>query len=67
SISRIHDQLSLPKKGASREEVLLRRRMLATTYSYFVSFGVSYTFGSIYTNIVNPRFGGGGSSYVVLY
>ncbi len=67
SVSRIHDQLSLPKKNASREEVLLRRRMLATTYSYFVSFGISYTFGSIYTNIVNPRFGSGRGAYVMYF
>jgi len=60
NISRIRDQLGLPLAGASQEEVLLRRRELATTYSYFVSFGVSYTFGSIYSNIVNPRFGNGG-------
>jgi hypothetical protein len=53
----IHDQLSLPAFGASPEEILLQRRELATTYSYYASVGVSYTFGSIYSNIVNPRFG----------
>ena len=63
NISRIHDQLGLPLAGASQEEVLLRRRELATTYSYFISFGFSYTFGSIYSNIVNPRFGSGGGGY----
>jgi hypothetical protein len=55
--SRIHDQLSLAKAGASLDEVLLRRRQQATNYSYFVSVGVGYTFGSIFTNVVNPRFG----------
>lgn len=54
--SQIHDQLSLPKAGASPEEVLLRRKELATTYSYFVSFGISYSFGSLFTNVVNTRF-----------
>jgi len=60
--SRIHDQLGLVKGDASLEEILLRRRQLATTYNYFVMVGLSYTFGSIYTNVVNPRFGrtGGG-------
>ena len=57
SISRIHDQLSLPKGEATEEEVLLQRRELATSYNYWASVGVSYTFGSIYNNIVNPRFG----------
>ncbi len=57
NISMIHDQLSLPLRGASQEEVLLRRKELATTYSYYISFGISYSFGSIYNNVVNPRFG----------
>jgi hypothetical protein len=60
--SRIHDQLSLVAGVASLEEILLQRRQLATSYSYFASFGISYTFGSIYTNVVNPRFGRSGSS-----
>ena len=48
------------RDGATTEEVLLRQRQLATGYQYFVNFGVSYSFGSILNNIVNPRFGGGG-------
>ncbi|NQU82156.1 MAG: hypothetical protein HQ543_11610 [Bacteroidetes bacterium] len=56
----IHDQLSLVKGGASTEEILLQRKELETSYSYFTQFSVSYTFGSIYNNVVNPRFGGGG-------
>lgn len=58
SASRIRDQLSLRKGDASEDEVLLRRRELETSYDYYVSFGISYTFGSIYNNVVNPRFGG---------
>ncbi|MDZ7386292.1 MAG: hypothetical protein ONB07_09260 [candidate division KSB1 bacterium] len=52
----LRDQLSLPRRGASLEEVLLRQRQLETSYNYFVSFGISYTFGSIYSTVVNPRF-----------
>jgi len=55
--SRIHDQLSLARRGATHEEILLRRKELATNYSYHLSVGLSYTFGSIYSNVVNPRFG----------
>jgi hypothetical protein len=55
--SRIHDQLSLIKGDASLDEILLHRRQLATGYNYFVMCGLSFTFGSIYTNVVNPRFG----------
>jgi len=58
--SRIHDQLSLPKEEASLDEILLQRKELATNYDYFLSVGFSYTFGSIYSNVVNPRFGGRG-------
>jgi len=56
--ARVHDQLSLEKGGATSEEILLRRKELATDYSYFLYFGLSYTFGSIYNNVVNPRFSG---------
>jgi hypothetical protein len=56
----VHDQINLPKEGASLAELLTRRRELESQYQYFVSFGFSYTFGSIYNNVVNPRFGGGG-------
>jgi hypothetical protein len=55
--SKIRNQISLPKGTASLEEVLLQRRQLETGYQFWGSFGVSYSFGSIYNNIVNPRFG----------
>lgn len=60
SVGLIHDQLFLPKAGASEQQVLLRQRQLATSYNYFTFFGLSYTFGSKFANIVNPRFEGGG-------
>ena len=57
---RTRDQIYLPRGQASTEEILLRQRQLLTGYQYFFDFGFSYTFGSIFNNIVNPRFGGGG-------
>ena len=54
--SLIHDQLSLPKGDATKEEILTRQQQLATDYSYYTRLGISYTFGSTYNNIVNPRF-----------
>ncbi|MEE4215755.1 MAG: hypothetical protein V2I34_11870 [Bacteroidales bacterium] len=60
SFAFIHNQVSLVKGGASSEETLLRRKELETNYNYFMHLGFSYTFGSIYNNVVNPRFGGGG-------
>jgi hypothetical protein len=56
SYSRIRDQINLRRGAATPEEVLLRQRQLATGYSYFMGFGVTYRFGSIYNNVVNPRF-----------
>jgi len=56
SISLIHNQIHLPKKDASYEEILLRQKQIASNYSYYMSAGLSYTFGSIYNNVVNPRF-----------
>ena len=52
----VRDQLSLPKGEASLEEILLRQRELATNYSLSTSIGLTYTFGSKFTNIVNTRF-----------
>ncbi len=59
--ARIRDQLSLPKGEASLEDVLLKLTQLETSYSYFFIVGLSFTFGSIFTNVVNPRFGSSGS------
>jgi hypothetical protein len=56
SIAAVHDQISLPRGDASLEDVLLHRKMQATEYTFYTSFGFSYTFGSIYNNVVNPRF-----------
>ena len=58
SMESVRDQISLPASEATNEEVLVNQRQLATSYRYFMFFGVSYTFGSIFSPIVNPRFGG---------
>lgn len=58
SISTVRDQLYIPARDLTDEEVLLRRRALETDYRWSFSFGISYQFGSIYNNVVNPRFGG---------
>ncbi len=66
--SLIHDQIGLVKGDVATEEILLRRKELATQYQYFTSFGLTYTFGSIYNNVVNPRFGnsGGGGMTITM-
>jgi hypothetical protein len=50
------DQLFLVKGDATPEEVLARRRQLASGYTYYTSFGLQYRFGSNINNVVNPRF-----------
>jgi hypothetical protein len=55
SYQRINDQLALPRGDASLEDILLERRRLATSYRGSGNIGLSYTFGSIYSNVVNPR------------
>ncbi|HQX83208.1 MAG TPA: hypothetical protein PKW63_15685, partial [Vicinamibacterales bacterium] len=56
--SRIRDQISLPRRDATSEEVLLRLRELQSGYEVQFSFGITYSFGSLFNNVVNPRFGG---------
>jgi hypothetical protein len=56
SYQRINDQLALPRGDASLEDILLDRRRLATSYRATGNMGLSYTFGSIFSNVVNPRF-----------
>lgn len=55
--SRVRDQLSLPGGGATKDEILLELKRLATGYELRLEAGLNFRFGSIYSNIVNPRFG----------
>ncbi len=57
--SAIHDQVALPRGEVTLEEILLRRRELASGYRYSAEIGLSYRFGSVFSNVVNPRFGDG--------
>lgn len=52
----IRDQVYLPRGEQDAVDVLLRRRALLSGFQYHMNLGVSYTFGSIYNNVVNPRF-----------
>jgi hypothetical protein len=62
-VTRVQDLISVPAGERTPEDVLLRRKQLQTDYRYFTHFGLSYTFGSVFMNVVNPRLqesGGGG-------
>ena len=62
---RLRDQIYLSAAGATRDEILTRQQQLATGYSYWGGLGLSYTFGSIYSSVVNPRFGGSGGTMII--
>jgi hypothetical protein len=55
-IAHINDQLNLKKGDISEAERLLQLREQATKYRVGGGIEIIYTFGSIYNNIVNPRF-----------
>ncbi|MHB8854312.1 MAG: hypothetical protein ACYC6P_13285 [Ignavibacteriaceae bacterium] len=57
--SKIQDQISLPLASETLENLLTQNVQIQTNFSYWGGFGISYSFGSIYNNVVNPRFGGG--------
>jgi hypothetical protein len=50
------DQINIRLNGASQEEVLLQQQELQTDFEFNAFMGLSYRFGSIYNNVVNPRF-----------
>ena len=59
-IAHINDQVNLKKGDISEADRLLELRELSTEYRIQGGIGLRYTFGSIYNNVVNPRFGFGG-------
>ena len=56
-VSYINNQLNLAIGDLSEAERLLRLKQQATNFYLQGGIGLSYTFGSIYNNVVNPRFG----------
>ena len=49
----ILDQIYLPRRDAIDEEILVRQRQLATDYEWQFRIGITYSFGSIFNNVVN--------------
>lgn len=56
NVARVKDQINLPAGELTPEEILLQQRLLGTAFEYRTRISFSYTFGSIFNNIVNPRF-----------
>jgi hypothetical protein len=63
----IHDQFYVPKEGISRDNVLLRQSQQRTRFSQFFFVGLTYSFGSVLNNVVNPRFGSGGGGNFIFF
>jgi hypothetical protein len=56
-VAYINDRLNLAKGELSEAERLLRLKQQESSYELWSGLSLSYTFGSIYNNVVNPRFG----------
>ena len=51
-----NNQINLPAGNLTVEEILLRQQQIKSGYNYFFNMGFSYTFGSMFNTVVNPRF-----------
>ncbi len=56
SVGLPRDQIYLPKRDLSEQDLLLRRHEVATQYTYWTNFGLTYRFGAKANNVVNTRF-----------
>jgi hypothetical protein len=65
SFARVKDQIYLPIADIDDIDRLTGRVELGTDYEYSVRVGFSFTFGSVFNNVVNPRIrtGGGGRRF----
>ena len=61
--SLIRDQIYLPRRDATDAEILVRQRQLATNYEWQFRIGFTYSFGSIFNNVVNSRFAGSSGGF----
>ena len=65
NVARIKDQIYIRAGRLTPEEILLGLRERGTDYEYELELGFSYSFGSVFNNVVNPRLqlGGGGRNF----
>lgn len=67
--SRVRDQIYLSREEVDPEEVFTGEREFATDFEFFTRVGLSYTFGSDLSDVVNTRFDelGGGDGGVIFF
>lgn len=63
NIARIQDQIFLSAGGLTPEEIFIGQREIGTDYEYSMEVGLSFTFGSLFNNVVNPRLRSGGNDF----
>ena len=63
NIARIKDQIYLSAAGLDENEIIVGQRRLGTDFEYEVELGLSFTFGSVFNNVVNPRLRSGGGDF----
>jgi hypothetical protein len=51
-----NNQINLPAGNLTVEEILLQQQQIKSGYNYRFNIGFSYTFGSMFNTVVNPRF-----------
>jgi hypothetical protein len=54
-----------PRPVSPDEKVLPWQRRLATQFQYYTSLSISNRFGSIFNNVVDPRFGGASGGVLI--
>lgn len=52
----VRDQIYLVKGKASEQDILVKRRQIASAYNFYSGIGLNFRFGSILNNFVNSRF-----------
>ncbi len=63
SVARVKDQIYLSVTEVDLEDRLLGRTEIGTDFEYSVDVGFSFTFGSVFNNVVNPRIRTGGRRF----
>jgi hypothetical protein len=56
----LEDQIFISREGLTDEDILFGRFERPTSYTYYLSTGLSFEFGSIFNNVVSNRFNTGG-------
>lgn len=52
----VHDQVYLVRGKSSEQDILVKRRQIASAYNFYTGIGLNFRFGSFLNSFVNPRF-----------